>query len=90
MLYRCGSGIGSTTGERCSDHAERQLRDCRVMAFRNGIEHPAGLRQLTGGDRKPWNERKLVLLAILKNVLLPAIRDVVLVLHADDVITFRA
>ena len=54
------------------------------MLLREFVELAAGLCQFARRDRKPRDERNAVLLAVVKHILMLAVADVVLVLHARD------
>ena len=63
---------------------EGELRDRSAMGFCGGVELAPRLRQLARRYRKPRDEGQLMFCAVLHDVLMLPVADVVLVLHADD------
>ena len=77
-------GMGRITGERWSSHASES---CAVVApcfFASGVERAAGACELACRDREPGDEAKIVFGAVVDDVFVLAVAEVVLVLHADD------
>ena len=54
------------------------------MRLCHGVQLATRLRQLARSHWKPRNERQLMLGAVLYDILVLAVAEVVLVLHADD------
>ncbi len=55
------------------------------MCLGSGIEFAAGLSELAGCHGKPRNECDVVLRAIVHDIFVLPVAEVVLILHADDV-----
>ena len=55
-----------------------------MMLLADLVQRATGLRKFSRRDRKPRNESKIVLLTVFQRFLMPAIAQVVLVLHADN------
>src|ERR1700728_4340854 len=84
MSNRRGPRDWQYDGRVVQQPCDRQLRDCSAVDVCNRVQLATGLGQLASCDRKPWYESKLVLLAILQDVLVLAVTYVIQVLHADD------
>src|SRR6266481_495216 len=63
---------------------EGELRDRGIMRLSHGIQFAARLGQFAPRHRKPWDEGQLVFRAVLYDILVLPVAEVVLVLHADD------
>src|SRR5271156_4741003 len=55
------------------------------MSLCRGIELTARLRKLPGGHREPWNKRQVVFRAVVDDVFVLTIAEVVQILYAYDV-----
>ncbi len=85
MLDRRGSGNGQDDWRMLEEPGERELAEGCAVFLRGVIEGSAWFGELAGGDGEPGDEGDGVLLAVLENVFVGAVGDVVLVLDADDV-----
>ena len=75
-------GIGSISGERCSNHASATCMGLARYALRDSLQ---GLfRRFARAQREPGNEHDSVLLAIVHHVVPLAIGEAVTVLHRND------
>src|ERR1700722_2017846 len=63
---------------------EGDLRDGCSVGLRYCVEFSAGTSELASGDGEPGDERDFVFGAVLDDILVLAVADVVLVLDADD------
>ena len=69
---------------------ERELRDGRSVRLGGCVEFAAGASEFAGGNGEPGDEGDFVLGAVIDDVLVLAVAEVVLVLDADDSMTLRA
>ena len=77
--------MGRMTGERWRSQARESCETVAPWCFGRGVELAAWARELAGGDGKPGDEGELVFGAVVDDVLMLAVAEVVLVLNADDV-----
>ncbi len=75
-------GIGSISGERCSNHASATCMGLAAMRVCDPLH--SLLRSFARPQRKPGNEHDSVLFAIVHHVVPLAIGEAVTILHGND------
>ncbi len=84
VLHRGRSRNGQHHRRALQQPRQRELRDGGAVSLRRGIELAAGLRELSGCDREPRDEGDVVFGAVVDDVLVLTVAEVVLVLYAYD------
>ena len=85
VLDGAGAWDRDDDGTAVQEPRDGELADGGVVFASGDVERAAGLGELAGRDREPWDEGDIVLGAVVDDVFVGAVGEVVFVLDGDDV-----